>query len=228
MNEQIIWDFLYQKTGNPYSTSAIMGNLFAESSLNPKCRTGNTNLTVEEYTRSADKGLINFAKDNVAYGLVQWRYWSRKESLLAFARSCESSVGKLETQLNFMWQEIPKYKTVYNSIISAKDIREASDIFMLKYEKPGNVSDAAKEKRYLKGLEYYEKFTADDPKKIKMVLIAKGKVFLRKGNGMQYDKVARMENGVRLRWVATAENNWYAVEYNNQVLWCSGEYTEVV
>jgi len=33
-NEKIIWDFLSQ-TFNPYAVAGIMGNLYAESALNP-------------------------------------------------------------------------------------------------------------------------------------------------------------------------------------------------
>ena len=34
-NEEIIWTYLNERLNNPYGTAALMGNLFAESSLNP-------------------------------------------------------------------------------------------------------------------------------------------------------------------------------------------------
>ena len=40
MNEKAIWDYLLKATGNGSGTAAIMGNLMAESSLNPICATG--------------------------------------------------------------------------------------------------------------------------------------------------------------------------------------------
>ena len=36
----IIWDFLYSRICNPYGVAALMGNLEAESSLNPFNATG--------------------------------------------------------------------------------------------------------------------------------------------------------------------------------------------
>lgn len=227
-NEELIWNYLYQKTGNAFGTAAIIGNLFAESSLDPKCRTGKTDLSKEEYTEAADQGVINFTKDNVAYGLVQWRFWSRKQNLMAYARERETSVGNLQMQLDFLMLELPKYKTAYNAILKATDIRTASDVFMTKYEKPGNVSDAAKEKRAQKAWAYYLKYYRSDDTKIKMVKFTADRVRLRRGNGLNYPIVAQKNEGDILKWVATAENNWHAVEYDRQVVWCSGEYSEVV
>lgn len=35
-NEEKIWNYLYDKLGNPYGVAGIMGNMYAESALNPK------------------------------------------------------------------------------------------------------------------------------------------------------------------------------------------------
>lgn len=226
MNEQIIWGYLYSQTENAYGTAAIMGNLFCESSLDPKCRTGNTKLAKDRYTELADSGAIDFVNDNVAYGLAQWRYWSRKNALLTFARERGTSVGDMGTQLAFLMDELPKYKTVYKAVITATDIREPSDLFMEKYERPGNTSEKAKEKRSLKAWEYYGQF--HEAEKQKIVKVTVGNVNLRRGNGVRYSKVTLLPNGTKLNWVATADNGWHAVEYDNKVFWVSGEFTEVV
>ena len=34
-NEEKIWNYLYEKIGNSYGVSGLMGNLYAESGLNP-------------------------------------------------------------------------------------------------------------------------------------------------------------------------------------------------
>ena len=83
-----------------------MGNLYAESALNPKNlqnsyekKLGHTD---ESYTAAVDNGTYgNFVRDRAGYGLAQWTYWSRKEALLAFARSKGRSIGDLEMQLDF-------------------------------------------------------------------------------------------------------------------------------
>ena len=99
MNEKVIWDFLIQKTNNPYGTAAIMGNLMAESSLNPLCTNGVKD--GQQYAIDADHDLIDFAHDGKAFGLVQWCSWSRKQALLDYAKHKGYSVGGIVTQLEY-------------------------------------------------------------------------------------------------------------------------------
>ena len=68
MNEKMIWDYLYQNTGNAIGAAAIMGNLMAESSLNPQCATGKNRTA--NYAKDADNGAVDFVNDGVAFGLV--------------------------------------------------------------------------------------------------------------------------------------------------------------
>lgn len=82
-NEQTIWAWGMEKFGNPYGVAGLMGNLYAESGLNPQ-NLQNTyekkfGMTDNEYTQKVDKGTYNnFVKDSAGYGLAQWTYWSRK------------------------------------------------------------------------------------------------------------------------------------------------------
>ena len=39
MKEQEIWDTLIEEIKNPYGVAGLMGNLMAESSMNPACTT---------------------------------------------------------------------------------------------------------------------------------------------------------------------------------------------
>ena len=161
MNEQTIWDFLYKRLKNNYGVAGLMGNLFAESSLNPIKANGISKhgLTNAEYTAIADSGVNNnFISDGIAYGLVQWCFHTRKRDLLEKAKSTNRSVGDLNVQLEYMWDELQKYKTVLNTLYNATSLKEATDIVMLKYEKPANTSDAAKEKRLSYAKKYYKTF----------------------------------------------------------------------
>jgi hypothetical protein len=36
-------------------------------------------------------------------------------------------------QLNYLWKELGQYKSVMNTLLTAKSVREASDAVMLKY-----------------------------------------------------------------------------------------------
>lgn len=160
-NEDIIWSYLEKRINNPYGVAGLMGNLFAESSLNPilannvKKKTGLTN---EEYTAIVDSGKNDsFINDGIAYGLAQWCYHTRKKGLLDAARAEKKSIGNIYLQLDYLWKEIQKYKTVINTLYQAKSIREASDIVLLRYEKPANTSDRVKIERASYGQKYYDK-----------------------------------------------------------------------
>lgn len=160
-NEQLIWKYLYEKIRNVYGVAGLMGNLFAESSLNPKCANGvkKLGLTNESYTSIVDeKKNDNFVTDGIAYGLAQWCYKTRKQGLLSLSRQRNVSIGDISLQLDYLWQELQSYKTVLNTLYSAKSVKEASDMVMLKYEKPANKSDSAKQKRASQGEKYLAKY----------------------------------------------------------------------
>ena len=132
-NEQYIWSFLKNKGFSDFGTSGLMGNLFAESGLNPinlqqtfEKKLGLTDLT---YTQGVDTGsYTNFVKDSAGYGLAQWTYWSRKQKLLEYAKSLRVSIGDLDMQLNFLLQELQQsFPSVYNTLLSATSIEEAGD-----------------------------------------------------------------------------------------------------
>ena len=166
-NEEIIWDYLYEKIRNPYGVAALMGNLFAESSLNPLCANGvkKYGMSYSDYTGIVDSGMSDaFVTDGIAYGLVQWCYKTRKRALLDFAREQGKSIGDVYLQLDFLWYELQSYKTVLNALCMGTNIKEISDIVMLKYERPANKSDAAKEKRAKYANKYYLKYGIEDIK----------------------------------------------------------------
>ena len=54
-----------------------------------------------------------------------------------------------------------------------------------------------------------------------------GGVNAREGNGTEYGRAAVLEDGMRLPWVATAENGWHACVYNKRVVWVSDEFSRV-
>ena len=171
MNEKFIWDFLYKEIKNSYGVAALMGNLFAESSFNPLCANNvkkKTGMTNEQYTAAVnDNKYTNFVSDSIAYGIAQWCYKTRKQALLSWAKAHNKSIGDLQTQLEFLLNELKSYKTAYQAVINAKDVKTASDIVMLKYEKPANTSESAKAKRANYGQKYYDMFAND---KIKIVI----------------------------------------------------------
>lgn len=163
-DEKAIWDFLKGKGLNDFAVAGVMGNLYAESAL----RSNNLQNSYEKslnctdawYTAAVDQGSYdNFVRDSAGYGLAQWTYWSRKQALLEFARAAKKSIGDLQMQLDFLWKELQGYSSVMKTLKSATSVKEASDIFMVKFEAPADQSDKAKAKRESFGQKYYDKYT---------------------------------------------------------------------
>ena len=235
MNEEKIWNFLYRKTHNVYGIAALMGNLMAESSLNPKCVTGSKD---PDYIQKADSGKIDFVYDGHAFGLAQWCYRTRKEGLLYYAQSLGKSVGDIDVQLDYMWNELKNsYKTAYNAILNCKNIREASDIIMLKYEKPANTSETMKQRRADYGQKFFNMFVSPEPldysekKEFKTasrkVIVTTDHVNLRAGNGTNFPRITQVNKNAMYEWVATSENGWHAIKLPGKVVWVSGEFSKV-
>ena len=162
-NESTIWNALKANGLNDFAIAGIMGNLQAESGLQPKNLQNTYNsklgMTDAEYTTKVDNGTYNnFVKDLAGYGLAQWTYWSRKQNLLNYAKACGKSIGDLNMQLGFLWHEMQGYKSMMNTLKTAKSVREASDVFLLQFEKPADQSESVRVKRAGYGQKYYDKF----------------------------------------------------------------------
>ena len=160
-NEKIIWDYLKSQGLNDYGTAGLMGNLFAESALNPQ-NLQNTfekklNYTDASYTAAVDNGSYgNFVRDSAGYGLAQWTYWSRKQNLLNFAKGKSKSIGDLNMQLEFLQQELKAYK-LWDLLKTSKSVLEASNLILLQFEKPANQGPEVQQKRASYGQQYYDR-----------------------------------------------------------------------
>ena len=227
MNEKLIWDFIYGKCKNAYGTAALMGNLMAESSLNPANVTGSKD---PDYIKKADAGVIDFVHDGKAFGLVQWCFRTRKEGLLNYAKSKGTSVGDIRTQLEYMWTELQSYKMAYNAVVNSTNIRESSDVIMLRYEKPSDTSETMKKRRANYGQKFYDMFADGKPDVKptgKTVVITVDRVNIRAGNGKNFSRITQVNKGTTYNWVATSENGWHAIDIGDRVAWVSGEFSKV-
>lgn len=167
--EKTIWITLQAAIGNAYGTAGLMGNLYAESALKPGNlqNTGNKALgmTDEQFVAAVDSGEYSadkFIHDGYGMGLAQWTYYTRKQALLNFVKAAGKSIGDLETQLAFLLQEIKGYTSVWNTLTTATSVREASDVVLMKYERPANQSESAQVKRAGYGQQFYDKYAAAD------------------------------------------------------------------
>lgn len=161
MNKDQIYNFLKSKGLTNAGIAGLMGNLYAESGLNPKNlqNTFNTKLklTDEEYTKRVDNGFYKkFVKDGAGYGIAQWTYYTRKEALLNYAKAQKKSIGDLQMQLEFLYSELStSFKSVLNTLKTTTSVQEASDVVLLQFERPAKQDEAVKSTRYQYSLSYY-------------------------------------------------------------------------
>lgn len=163
-NEQLIWNYFKSHGLNDFGTAGLMGNLYAESGLNPK----NLQQTYERklgysddsYTDAVDHGIYtNFVKDSAGYGIAQWTFWSRKQALFSFAKSREKSIGDLNMQLDFLMKELREgYIGVLNTLCNATSVLEASNEVLFRFERQANQDESVQAKRCAFGQRYYDLF----------------------------------------------------------------------
>lgn len=172
MNDRIIWDRLIKAIPNPYGVAGLMGNLQAESGLNPQNMENSYEKKLgfndSTYTNAVNNGTYsNFCTDRCGYGLAQWTSQGRKQNLYQFAKSKGKSIDDLEMQIDFLIQELKtSYSLVYRTLVNAKSIQEASDIVLTRFEIPADQSQKVKNYRASLGQVIFKNFASDIEKKI--------------------------------------------------------------
>lgn len=161
-----IWDYLRGKGLTAIATAGVMGNLFAESGLNPinlqDAYEGRLCMDDAQYTAAVDNGTYtNFLHDGAGYGLAQWTWWSRKDGLLQAAKAANKSVGDPDVQLAYLWKELVGYGLV-GPLNAANSVKDASNIVLLKYEQPKDQSEWMQNIRAEYSQGYYDEFCGDE------------------------------------------------------------------
>ena len=148
--------------GNAYGAAGAMGNFKKESALDEDNLqdSGNRRLgiTDDQDIEEVDKGIRNFI-DSIGFGLAQWTSAGRKQSLLNHCKMLDASIGDLDAQLSFFeWELNTGYKAVLKKLRNATSVKEASDYFCKKYERPADQSERALNRRSLAGESYYQMY----------------------------------------------------------------------
>lgn len=161
MSEQSIWQELKSFGFNDYAVAGIMGNMEAESALisnnvENRCPTSDA-----DYTSNVDNGRYTrdqFIHDAYGYGLCQWTYFSRKAGLYDICKQYNVSIADEETQLQFLLRELKnEYDSCYNKLLNATSVAEASNAFLLEFERPANMY-AQQGYRAGLGQKYYDRY----------------------------------------------------------------------
>lgn len=116
-NISIAMNYFLNKGLTPEQSAGIIGNLIAESNLNPAA--------------------INQAEKKKGYkgygrGIAQWS----NERVNQFKQIIGKDIEKasLEEQLNFVWYELNRRKPLFNQLKNAKSVKESTDLILRGYE----------------------------------------------------------------------------------------------
>lgn len=166
-NAKRIWNYLVVLfDSNKFAAAGMMGNLYAESALNPKnlqqTFEKKLGMTDDQYTNAVDTGLYSkdsFINDKAGYGLAQWTYYSRKQGLIEFAQWQNVSIGDLSMQLDYLAKELREnYAGLVKELKACTSVQQASDLILTKFERPADQSDKVKALRGSYSMNYYNTF----------------------------------------------------------------------
>lgn len=109
------YEFFINKGLKPHQAAGIVGNLIHESGL-----------------KTSIKG-----DGGKAFGIAQW-HPDRQKGLEALAKSLGTSKTDLNTQLEYVWQELNSTeKKALNALLNSKSVEQATSNFCQYYERPG-------------------------------------------------------------------------------------------
>lgn len=151
-----------------------MGNLFAESGLIPTNLQNSYESKLEmndaSYTAAVDNGsYTNFTHDSAGYGLAQWTYWGRKQGLFQLCKSRGKSIGDLNTQLDFLYQELTtSYSQLLKILKTTSSVEEASNLVVTQFERPVDQSFDALKQRALYSQRYFNTYSTQKEEMAKM------------------------------------------------------------
>ena len=128
-NAQKAFNFLIAKGLTPTQSAGVLGNLNAESGINPQ-RVQSTE------TPAGDKP--NVTIDGVTgYGIAQWTSSDRQQGLADLAAKKGKPSGDLGVQLDYLWKELKQsYPTVLSALKQTNTVEEAVSVILNQYEAP--------------------------------------------------------------------------------------------
>lgn len=174
--EKEIWDFLVTNIGNEIGVAALMGNLYAESSLiygrlqsdftsnyaPSKAFTQELNAgSISEYAFVTTKYYTyNGRTYGPAYGLAQWDYSPRRKNYWDYFHQWGMQAGSARFELEFLWWELRNdYYSVLSTLMNATSIRAASDVVLAQFENPADQSESVKQLRAQYGTNIYNEYS---------------------------------------------------------------------
>lgn len=232
-NAKIIWNYFKAKGLSDCGIAGLMGNLYAESGLSPvnlqNSYEKKLGMTDSQYTQAVDNGSYsNFVKDSAGYGLAQWTYWSRKQGLLKLCRSRNKSIGDLNTQLDFLYQELStSYSQLLKILKTTSSVEEASNLIITQFERPADQSSTALQKRAAYSQQFFNSYTTQKEEITKMKYSDTNKPIVCMQTNSKCYKNTGIMNPVGILWHSTGCNNPNLKRYV-QPLTTDTNYNEII
>lgn len=172
-NASTIWAYLTEAGMTKAGAAGMMGNIRAESGLNPKNVEDQLerriSYTDDTYTAAIDSGRISRAEflnplpgKVFGYGLCQWTSTGRKAGLYDLCRAKGVSIGDLETQLEFLVKELKEsYYGVWKVLTNTENVLAASNAVLTQFEMPADQGTAVRNTRYSYSMGFYSDFAGE-------------------------------------------------------------------
>ena len=231
---KIIWDKFKAAGFSDIATAAIMGNLYDESHLKSNNLQNSYNkkfnLSDEEYTAIVNNKVYSrdsFSTDKAGYGLAQWTYWSRKQTLYDYTVGQGYSIDDLGRQISLIITELTgQYKGILNSLTNVSSIEDASNLILFQYERPADQGKAVQNRRAGYAKIYYDKFSKGNDKPSFVVKVNRDDLNIRSGPGTNFEVIGQTGQGSFT--IVDTSGNWGLLKShsNNRDGWISLDYVE--
>lgn len=223
LTDKEIHTLLMKEFNNEFGVAAIIGNLAKESGL----RSDNAQnscmkkmgITDEIYVERVNNGTYTaFCTDRVGFGFAQWTSAGRKTGLFEYTVQKGISIADGPTQISWLIHELKtKYKAVYNTVKNAKTIKEASDMFVLKFEVPASVLPSASEERKNATLNerlacsegYYNKFKSTNNNSIESATKKEEQVHMSNSSLVSFTQISPNRHSPRNHEIDTVSIHCY-------------------
>ena len=141
MSNQTIFDALVGAGMTVEGACGMLGNMTAESGMNPLNVEDRSGINDVDYVFRVDNDpTYDFATDYgkaYGFGLCQWTHRTRKAALLAFAKSRGVSVGDAGMQVQFCIKELKEdYPNLWAMLCSSHDLLQCTQRICTEFERP--------------------------------------------------------------------------------------------
>ena len=253
-----IWNYLIEKFKNPHGAAAMMGAMYAVSALKPNLV--NTHgladyPRMDVYTAMVNNGnrpMSIFVHDGYSYGICQWNWWVSEQGLFNMARKAKKSIGSLDLQLDFLWDELHTNENsqYLNHLTHVKKMgvcESAAYLYMQAQNKKLQMAPLMKfahqfydyyymhmskkdiETKYTFGWEDKKEMTNEKEKKSKRLVAWANNVIVRIADNGKAKEVGSLRTDITYEYIMSNEKKtWHCIRFDDKLRWVSNRHTQVI